>query len=208
MLRAPIAAAVLFLSPLFATAATAQTASFDFDGLNFVLQIESETLGGYNRDDWRHWNEKLGGHCFTVRDKVLTEESFLPVTTVPASNGRCRVVTGHWHGPYTGENFDNSSQVDIDHVVPLHEAHKSGGHAWNEDRRESYANDLSYKDHLIVVKSSENRNVKNDRDPDEYLPRAEFQCDYVKAWVRIKDRWELSADQDEIDAINGVLQTC
>lgn len=208
MFRAAIVAAVGLVSPLLVTGAIAQTASFNFDGLSFVLDIEPETIGGYDRDDWPHWTEKLGGHCFTVRDKVLAEESFLPVTTVPASNGRCRVVTGHWHGLYTGENFDSSSGVDIDHVVPLHEAHKSGGHAWDIERRREYANDLSYKDHLIVVKKSENRTAKSDKDPAEYLPRAEFQCDYVKAWIRIKDRWELSADQDEIDAINGVLLSC
>jgi hypothetical protein len=203
-----MAAAVVFLSPLFAVTAFAQTATFDFDGLTFVLEVEAETTGGYVRADWPHWTTRLGGHCFTVRDKVLAEESFIVVTTVPASSGRCRVTAGHWHGPYTGDNFNDSSEVDIDHVVPLHEAHKSGGHAWDRERRRAYANDLSYKDHLIVVDALENRNVKGDRDPADYLPIAEFRCDYVKAWIRIKDRWELSADQDEIDAINVVLQTC
>ena len=46
MIRAPVAAAVVILSPLFAMVAIAQTASFDFDGLNFVLEIETETIGG------------------------------------------------------------------------------------------------------------------------------------------------------------------
>jgi len=189
------------------TGAAAQTASFNFDGLFFVLNVEPETLGGYDRGGWPHWTRRVEGHCFTVRDKVLAEESLVPVTTITKKSGRCRVVTGHWHDPYTGEPFDSVSDVDIDHVVPLHEAHKSGGYAWDRERRRAYANDLSYKDHLIAVEKSENRNAKSDKDPADYLPRAEFQCDYVRAWVRIKHRWGLSADQDEVDAINGVISS-
>ncbi len=188
--------------------AEAETRMFVVDGVSYPIEILPENVGGYDRDDWPHWNGRLGGHCFNVRDKVLAEESLVVVVTVPGSGGRCRVVSGHWHGPYTGEIFSQASDVDIGHLVPLHEAHKSGGHAWDRDRRQAYANDLGFKDHLIAVDDHENGTVKSDRDPKDYLPREEFRCNYLFAWVKVKQRWGLSMDAGESDAVSAVLASC
>ena len=57
---------------------------------------------------------------------------------------QCRVAEGEWDGPYTGEQFTDPSDLDIDHMVPLGNAHRSGGWAWDEGRKRQYANDLSY----------------------------------------------------------------
>lgn len=138
---------------------------------------------------------------------MLAEESFAPVVTVPASQGRCRVTEGLWHDPYTGMTFTRSNQIQIDHVVALSEAHKSGGHAWTEERKQLYANDLIYSHHLIAVHGPEN-NTKSDRDPKDYLPVPEFQCGYVKIWLTIKFRWGLNMDQGEADRIRQVLAGC
>lgn len=185
----------------------ASAEEYNIDGLIYNIEVKPETLGNYDRSEWPHWTRKYGGHCFTVRDKVLAEESLVPVTTSAKKSGRCRVNSGHWHDPYTGRNFNKVSEVDIDHMVPLHEAHKSGGYAWDREMRRAYANDLSYKDHLIAVEARENRIAKSDRDPADYLPREEFQCEYVQIWIKIKHKWKLSADQDEIDAINEVISS-
>ncbi len=198
-------AVVLFAGSL---AASAHQATFTVTGETFVFEIAPEMNAGYDRDDWPHWDEGLGGGCFTVRDKVLAEESFVPVETVPASGGRCRVVKGLWNDPYTGLTFTESSDVDIDHVVPLKEAHGSGGHAWTRERRRAYANYLNYSHHLIVVDDRENQTVKRDRDPAEYLPIGAFECEYVEVWLRIKRTWGLNMDQTEVDAINAVLAGC
>ena len=204
---------LIFLSAImliaFPPIALAEQATFTVAGETFTFEIADEVPQGYDRDDWPHWDEHVGGDCFTVRDKVLAEESFTPVRTVPASNGRCRVVEGLWHGPYTGLSFTDSGDVDIDHVVPLKEAHRSGGHSWDRERRRAYANHLNYAHHLIAVEKSTNRNVKSDRDPDGYLPQAaSYRCEYVEIWIRIKHAWNLNMDQDEIDAINEVLAGC
>ena len=175
----------------------------------FTFEIADEVTTGYDRDDWSHWDERLGGACFTVRDKVLAEESFVAVTTVPASGGRCRVTEGLWHCPYTGLTFTDSADVDIDHVVALAEAHRSGGHAWTSERKRAYANHLDYAHHLLAVDEVANQHVKSDSDPSEYLPlNFAFRCRYVEIWLTIKHIWGLNMNQDEADAISVVLAGC
>ncbi len=62
---------------------------------------------------------------------------------------------------------------------------------------------------MIAVEKGTNRNVKNDRDPDGYLPQVvSYRCEYVGVWIRIKHAWSLNMDQDETDAINAVLAGC
>ena len=72
-------------------------------------------------------------------------------------SNQCRVESGIWAGPYTGEQFDGPGNLDIDHMVPLGNAHQSGGWAWSDARKRRYANDLSYDGHLIAVGASANR---------------------------------------------------
>ena len=41
------------------------------------------------------------------------------------------VVSGKWIGLYTGKIFDQASDIDIDHIIPLREAHISGALVWS-----------------------------------------------------------------------------
>ena len=61
---------------------------------------------------------------------------------------------------------------------------------------------------VLAVDDHENGTVKSDRDPKDYLPREEFQCVYVSAWVKVKQRWGLSMDAGEAVAIDAVLAGC
>ena len=76
-----------------------------------------------------------------MHGEVLIEESLTPVTF--KTDKGCRVVSGNWLGAYSGDVFTDASLLDIDHLVPLKEAHESGGFDWDADRRRDYANDLS-----------------------------------------------------------------
>ena len=117
------------------------------------------------------------------------------------------MVSGNWLGAYSGEVFTDASKLDIDHLVPLKETHKSGGYAWDAARRRDYANDLSDPNTLIAVDRGLNRQ-KGAGDPSEWLPPNQtYQVEYAEAWVAVKQRWELTADAKEIAALQAILGT-
>jgi hypothetical protein len=184
-----------------ATAMTAAVASFR------GIRIEAESDARYRRSLYKHWI-KVSGECYDVRNAVLAEESVVAVEWAEVSASECRVAAGEWHDPYTGETFVDPSDLDIDHMVPLKEVHQSGGHAWSADRRRAYANSMEYANHLIAVDSSANRS-KGDRDPAEWLPENDlFLCDYLRAWLDVKEEWNLSADEEEVAAIGSHSAQC
>ena len=61
------------------------------------------------------------------------------------SSNQCRVASGDWTGPYTNTAVDNPSDLDIDHMVPLANAHRSGGWTWSKEQKASFANDISFR---------------------------------------------------------------
>ncbi len=137
-----------------------------------------------------------------TRDEVLAMESLIPVTL--DDQGR-KVTSGLWFDPYTGLTFIDPGDIDIDHLVPLKEAHQSGAHAWDNDKRRKYTNDLDNSGHLIGVDDGTNQS-KGHKDPAEWLPPNQaFQCEYVRAWVITKGYWGLGMDDREREAVYSVL---
>ena len=91
--------------------------------------------------------------------------------------------------------------MDIDHLVPLKEAHQSGAYAWDQAKRKAFANELKDSEHLIAVAASANRS-KGAKDPAEWLPpNKAFWKSYAQAWVNIKIRWNLKADAAELSRL-------
>ena len=156
----------------------------------------------YDRKAWKHWVDE-DKDCQNARHEVLIAESTTPVG-FKTSKG-CRVVSGNWLGAYSGKVFTDASQLDIDHLVPLKEAHESGGHAWDAYKRRDYANDLSDPNTLIAVDRGLNRQ-KGASDPAEWLPPNQaYQEEYARAWVAVKMKWGLTADTKEIAVLRGIL---
>ena len=173
------------------------------DPLDGIL-IEPEVDAVYSRSMYGSWRDD-DGDCMNTRHEVLAAESLMPPTY--SSNG-CSVVGGLWFGPFTELTFTNPSDVDIDHLVALKEAHESGAWAWSTELRREFANDLLNPGHLIAVDDGTNQS-KGARDPAEWLPpNQDFHCAYVLAWIEVKREWLLSIDPDEEAAIRAVLQTC
>ena len=144
--------------------------------------------------------------CQDTRQEVLIAESEVPVTF--RDKGHCVVRSGRWRCPYTGKVLTDPRQLDVDHLVPLHEAHRSGGDAWDRDRRERYANDLSDPMHLVAVDSGANR-AKGDKAPHQWMPAApEHRCEYVRAWIDVKARWGLRTSPPEQDYLDRAQQAC
>ena len=176
---------------------------------NSVLTLKiSEIAAGipdYDRDDWKHWTDE-DGDCQNIRHEVLIEESLKDVSF--KSDRQCQVATGEWLVPYTGVMVTDATTLDVDHMVPLKNAHNSGGWAWDKDKKASYANEMGYADHLIAVTASANRQ-KGARGPDEWKPSNEqYMCDYAVNWIQIKNRWELTATKSEGAALQEMIKTC
>jgi hypothetical protein len=167
------------------------------------LRVAPEASRGYDRDQFRHWVDADGDGC-DARDEVLIEESLTTVTV----GSRCRLNGGSWRSVYDGVETVDSSDFDVDHVVPLAEAWRSGAAGWDDERREAYANDLGDRRALRAVSASSNRS-KSDQDPSEWLPPdSGFHCQYASDWVAIKARWDLAIDPAEQAAIEAVLTGC
>ena len=105
-------------------------------------------LPQYDRAEWRHWIDE-DSDCQDTRQEVLIEESRIEITFT--SDGICRVSQGQWFGAYTGTTVTEPGELDIDHFVPMANAHRSGGWAWTSEQKKAFANSLDDPDHLIAV---------------------------------------------------------
>lgn len=77
-------------------------------------------------------------------------------------------------------------------------------HRCDRTQRQRFANDLDYPGSLIAVSASSNRS-KGARDPAEWLPpNGGYRCEYVRTWVEVKLRWNLSVDPAEVSAIRSL----
>ena len=153
----------------------------------------------YDRDEWGGWLD-LDGDCLNTRHEVLIEESL----SEPVLED-CKVVSGLWVDPWSGNSFDEAGQLDIDHHVPLANAHHSGGSAWDAGWRREFSNDFA---NLNVVSRTVNR-TKGAQGPDEWRPPDDAShCEYARQWEVVKTKYQLSMTESERQAVEEMLDTC
>ena len=168
------------------------------------VSVEPEHRAGYDRTEWPHWRDE-DGDCLDARHEVLVTES---LGEVRLARDGCSVVAGRWQGAFTGETVTDPGALDVDHMVPLQEAHDSGGHAWGREHRAAYANDLDDPRTLIAVTAGANRS-KSAQGPEDWLPPdPSHRCRYAADWVAVKVRWGLAMDERERVAVGNLLQAC
>ena len=157
------------------------------------------SMRGYRRERFPHWRG-TGENC-NVRDSVLKRDG----TKVKTSG--CNVVAGTWRSIYDGRVLDSPTKVDIDHVVPLANAWRSGAAGWTEDKREDFANDLDHPQ-LVAVSRTSNR-AKGDQDPSTWKPGSMGDwCEYAEDWIVVKTYWKLSVTTAEKAALTDMLREC
>ncbi|WP_434588980.1 HNH endonuclease family protein [Streptomyces sp. A5-4] len=191
LLTAPTAQAA---PPTPVSAATART---------YLGQLTEQAEGsstGYSREQFPHWSTQSGA-CNT-REVVLKRDG-----TNVQQDAACAAVSGKWYSEYDGATWSAASDVDIDHMVPLAEAWRSGASGWTTAQRQSFANDLT-RPQLIAVTDNVNQS-KSDQDPAEWLPpRTAYRCVYARMWVDVKHYWKLTVNAAEKTALQGVLNNC
>ena len=162
-------------------------------------------MAEYDRRTWQHWTDE-DKDCQNARQEVLIAESTVAVTY--QSEDECRVSSGLWQGPYTGKIVDDPGALDVDHMVPLENAHRSGAWGWDKERKREFANYLGYDNHLIATTSGANRS-KGSRGPEEWRPPLQdYWCLYATDWVAIKNEWGLTVTHPEYVALLEMLASC
>jgi hypothetical protein len=177
--------------------------------LEALAVAPSGSMAGYSRDEFPHWASEAETYGWTepdgscdVRDAALIRDG-----EGVEIDSECAITSGRWIDPYTGRTLTDSSEVDIDHVVPLANAWRSGAGSagWSTADREAYANDPTV---LLSADAGANR-AKGDKGPEAWKPpNGDYHCEYARRWVWIKSEWQLTVNAAERVALSEMLDTC
>ncbi|MGI8650532.1 MAG: HNH endonuclease family protein [Rubrobacter sp.] len=167
---------------------------------------DAGSMAGYSRESFPHWSDALENGWEVPSESCDTRDAALIRDGENVVVGdSCSITSGTWVDPYAGETNTDSSDVDIDHIVPLANAWRSGADNWDEAERERFAN---APDNLLASDAGENRS-KGDRGPEAWRPPDESAwCDYAVRWTLVKDEYALSINPDERSALEEMLGTC
>jgi hypothetical protein len=151
------------------------------------------------------WLDVDGNGCDT-RDDILARDLQGVVR-----RGGCTVVSGTLDDPYTGARIafrrgpDTSSQVQIDHVVPLLDAWRTGAQALTQESRQQLANDPL---NLVAVDGPTNQR-KGAGNAATWLPPATaYRCEYAARQVAVKSRYGLWVVPAERATLDRLLAAC
>jgi uncharacterized protein DUF1524 len=199
-LGALTASVMLTAGPAQASPPTPPSAATARSMLAALTVAPEGSMTGYSRDKFPHWISQ-GDNCNT-REVVLKRDG-ANVTT----GTDCYPTSGSWYSPYDGATWYQPSDVDIDHIVPLAEAWRSGASSWTTSERQQLANDLSISQ-LIAVTDNVNQS-KGDDDPASWMPpRSAYDCTYLREYVWVKYSYDMTVDSAEYTAISNVLSGC
>jgi len=166
-----------------------------------TLVITEDQIGGYSRNLFKHWIDADKDGCNTRYEVLIAEAVVKPKVGVG-----CYLTGGRWRSSYDGKVFTNPTGLDIDHMVPLAEAWRSGAWAWTAAQRMDFANDLADSRSLLAVTASLNRS-KGDRDVAAWLP-TKAQCNYISNWIAVKWRFDLTVDPAEGEFLQRKITEC
>ncbi len=159
------------------------------------------SIRGYSREKFRpHWADRKG-RCST-RELVLARDG-----RRVRRNAACHPVRGVWFSPYDGKKLKSERYVDVDHVVPLAYAWRSGAKRWSPAKRRAFANDIR-RPELLTVSHSANI-AKGAKGPQSWRPpRRAHWCRYATSWITVKRHYRLFVTRKEKTALLNMLRTC
>ena len=166
-----------------------------------IIFVAPDSQVTYSRASFKHWIDEDKDGCDT-RAEVLIEES----TIKPKVGKKCSLTGGSWLSPYDNKVHTKANSLDIDHLVPLAEAWRSGAWRWTAAQRQAFANDLKNKEALVAVTLSLNRS-KGDKDVSGWLPPIN-QCTYARDWMVVKLTYGLTVDSVEGAKLEQLITSC
>jgi len=134
-----------------------------------------------------------------IRQRVLSRD----MSSVRRGPG-CSVTEGVLADPYTGATLTRLADIEIDHLVALGDAWRSGASRWDLGERARFAVD---PDNLLAVARRANQD-KGSKTPDQWWPRPAEWCDYARRWIAVKARYGLHVTRAERDALARMLGSC
>ncbi len=164
------------------------------------------SMAGYDREAFPHWSDaqefgwNVSDSACDVREAALIRDG----EDVVVGEG-CEVEGGRWRDPYTTRTYTDPLGIDIDHLVPLANAYRTGASRWDEAERERYANDPG---NLLSVEDNANQE-KGDKGPEAWKPpNRAIWCQYARRWIGVKSGYDLTVNPQEKAALREMLATC
>lgn len=178
------------------------------------LVAKEEAPKGYARDKffsgsgWAKVSDEnsVGWEDFDPDNCTVRQASVIESGSGINTDG-CKATSGKWEDPYgSGKTTRDSSTFDLDHVVALSQAWKSGASTADADTREQIAND---RDNLMLSDSSLNRS-KGDQRIDEWAPKksASGYCEYGSRYAIVKAKYGLTVTSSELSKLKEVASNC
>ena len=172
------------------------------------------SAAGYSRDAFgQRWSDDVGasgGHngC-DQRSDILRRD--LDDVVIKRNTQGCVPAAGTLRDPYTGATIrfvrgsDTSAAVQIDHVVALSNAWRTGAQQLTARQRQDFAGDPLG---LLAVDGATNQ-AKGDDDAAGWLPpRAAFHCDFVARQIAVKTKYRLWVTPAEAASMSATLASC
>lgn len=172
------------------------------------VQPRTEWDGYFDREGsfGEGWSDPDGNGCDARNDALqaaMKDEQLL--------RDGCRVDRGTFTDPYSGETVEfrrgpqSSERVQIDHIVPLYGAWRTGAQEWSFEERERFSNDpINLQATLDWVNDE-----KKAQDASRWLPPDEsYHCTYVARQIAVKASYGLWVTQEEHDTMRRVLEGC
>ncbi|MDQ4064051.1 MAG: HNH endonuclease family protein [Actinomycetota bacterium] len=176
------------------------------EALKELEVAEPGSMSGYSRESFKHWSRANDFGWDAPETSCDAREAALirDGENVEVGSG-CKVTSGSWYDPYTTNTYTDPQEIDIDHVVPLANAYRSGASSWSDEERQRYAND---PDVLLSVEDDANQQ-KGDKGPEAWKPPNEDEyCDYAQRWISIKSKYDLTVNADEKAELEDMLGAC
>jgi hypothetical protein len=154
----------------------------------------------YDRDAFLERSD-LDHDCINTRHEVLQEEA----TSYEMDESGCFVASGEWHDPFSDRRFTDPLDLQVDHVVALGDAWRSGAWSWTDSERQEFSNDPR---NLNAIYGPENQ-AKSDSGPAKYWPsNRSWTCAYAAQYSSVKITWQLTITAADFAAVKVLAIAC